>query len=84
MNLEFEADYMNLYGYSLTDSDELQSLREVSVLAGRDELLALAAFFAKCAFEIQTEENWEHAHFSDFLGNSAELAGDIIVAAKRK
>lgn len=84
MVLKFQADCMNLYGYSLTDSDDLQSLREVSVLASRDELLALAAFFAKCAFEIQMEENWEHAHFGDFLGNPSELGGDIIVAAKRE
>jgi hypothetical protein len=73
---------MKLYGYSQTDSDELQSLSEVSVLASRDELLALAAFFAKCAFEIQTEENWDHAHFCDFFGDTSEPGGDIIVATK--
>lgn len=75
---------MNIYGYSLTDSEALQSLREVSILASREELLALAAFFAKCAFEIQVEKNWEHAHFGDFLGNPLELDRDIIVVAKRE
>jgi hypothetical protein len=77
---------MNLYGYSSVDNENLDllSLRDVSILASSEELLALAAFFAKCAFEMQREESWDHAHFGDFFGNSSRLDVDIIVASSKK
>lgn len=74
---------MKLYGYASKIRDELQQLGEVSVMANRHELLALAAFFAKCAFEMQRDENWDHAHFHDFMGRTTQRSVDIVVAAPR-
>lgn len=72
---------MKLYGYPSKGHDELQQLREVSVMANSNELLALAAFFAKCAFEMQNEKNWDHAHFHDFKGKTSLRSVDIVVAS---
>jgi hypothetical protein len=74
---------MKLYGYGSSRDAELQQMKEVSIVAGHDELLALAAFFAKCAFEIQQQSDWEHAHLCDFMGKTKSRKADVIVVAKR-
>lgn len=69
---------MNLYGYESDNFDDLQTLREVSVIASHEELLALSAFFAKCAYEIKSQKNWQHAHFKDFVHKASDT--DIIIS----
>jgi hypothetical protein len=74
---------MKLYGYSDDDKNHIQTLSEVSIVASTDELLALSAFFAKCAYEIKNEGSWDHAHFHDFVCKTLDRDIDIIVSPIR-
>jgi hypothetical protein len=69
---------MKIYGYTISDSEKLEELKEVSFLASPSELVAIADFFAKKAAEFERDKSLDHVHFSDFIGDR-EAENEIIL-----
>lgn len=70
---------MKVFGYSVTNEDELLELRETTVcVSDAAEARALSALFLQCAREMESNPEWDHVHFS---GGSVP---DLIVAKLSK
>ena len=68
---------MKLYKYE-DESSEVIELSQVTFKCNKADLENLAKFFSCCAENINND-NWEHEHFSDFVGDMA-LIPDVIVS----
>jgi len=60
---------MKIYGYTVSKSKNLEELKEVSFIATKSELVALADFFLKKSSIFESDGSIEHVHFSDFMGD---------------
>ncbi len=70
---------MNFFGYSKSTNDELLELIEMTVQASPEKLRKLASFLNQCADDIESDEGWEHEHFSDYTSDFDESSPDLIV-----
>jgi len=69
--------YMKCYGYSTDEEDKLLELIEVTIQFSPEKLRQTASFLTKCADAIEKDEEWEHEHLSDNLGEDVDV--DMIV-----
>ena len=70
---------MRIFGYIEGDDHEIVSLAEITLQAEPMTLRAIAGFLHKCASEIESNQTWEHAHFSDSEFSSGSSSPDLIV-----
>jgi len=56
---------MKVYGKKVL-SDKPALLEEVVLQVGAAEARVLASFLIECAEEMESEDLWEHRHFSDW------------------
>ncbi len=75
---------MKLFGYDATDGDERtrpRTLREATIVAGADDLRAIADFLVQCATLMdQHSGRFGHEHLSDHLRGRCFDADLIVVA----
>ena len=72
---------MKCFGYK-KNSDQISSMREITIQASPSELRKLADFMIKCAGEIEEGQGWEHEHFNDYSG-SEESGFDLVIFASK-
>ena len=63
---------MKIYGYKIdTNAEAPMELSEATISAKPKVLREMAAFFEKCASEIEQHgDSWEHEHFESSTTNS--------------
>ncbi|MCX2803372.1 hypothetical protein SAMN05660479_03337 [Microbulbifer thermotolerans] len=70
---------MRAFGYE-SGGDKLLTISEVTLQASPEELRKLAKFVEKCAAEMDEDENWEHEHYSEYVGvENSSIECDLIV-----
>lgn len=74
---------MKIYGYSITGSDELKEMKEISLQATSERLRELAEFLLMSANEIDSgsDNSPDHFHLQDYSTNWDEEFPDIVVVS---
>lgn len=69
---------MKIYGYKYGATNELLSLKSVTLQADPATLRRIALFLRRCAHEIESDVDWEHEHYLDSLSEPTD-GPDLIV-----
>jgi len=73
---------IKLFGFD-DESIDCAELTQVTLeIVNVESLRAMASFLEQCATEIESDPDWEHEHFSDFL--ESELESDLVVFNRGK
>ncbi len=67
---------MKLFGF-LGENGNSKLLEQVTLEIDAPELHKLSKFLLQCAEEIEDDAEWEHEHFSDYLG--CVIEHDLVV-----
>ncbi|HIG44819.1 MAG TPA: hypothetical protein EYQ14_30435 [Gammaproteobacteria bacterium] len=69
---------MKCFGYTTSDKENLSELTEVTFQSTPEYLIRMAAFFTKCANDMENDPDWEHEHLRDHSQNNDDEL-DVIV-----